>query len=421
MAPAQCLPFDVLGLIFGELVFDASQYDPFTALTELMLICGSWRCAVIGHPTLWSNIEFVPQDFITWKTQHRGLVPPIARVKIQLTRSRNALLNIAIKFPDSQEIHDTCTHGTYSIIGAGIRHGIEDCPGVKDRHIGLQLLLKTLAGHEGKTIERWRSFGFFHPEPGLLDQYCDLGVLNHLAPRLRDLMLFNWAGPGLFKGVPQLTALYLPSYNGGISVAPSMPAVREIYIEMRPDRTIQADMVLQFLSLCSNVQRVEIFGPMSAVSQLQAETRPLIRLSSLRHLDVHGGIFFAHVLATLDLPNLTSLYLTDDGDSGHGDILPRGPWNSWARNIQYLLFDSERPRVQVLRKLLDEAQSLEVLSADHRSGEYVKNMLGADHGLCPSLLELHVISSDGKTSTLTPFPARLAVQDQSKSQSYHLI
>jgi hypothetical protein len=419
MAPIQFLPFDILGLIFKNLVFNGSQTDPFTALTAWMLVCRSWHNAVVGHPALWGCISIMPQEFIPKPDRH-GRVPPVVRVNIQLSRSCNALLDIRVGFPDSGTIHDTCARGVYSTKAnpMGIGHNIEDCPEVKDRYSYLQLLLKTLAGHEGKNMKRWRSFTFCQHEHRLLAEYCDLSVLYHSAPQLQNLVLSDWAHPSLFKEVPQLTYIYLPSYNGAISLAHGMPSVMEICMVMGPDREIHPGSVFQLLSQCSTLRRATISDSLFTISQLQAEPKALVKLSSLRHLAVESGILFDHVLATLDLPNVVSLVHIDGGDSVHRDVRSCGPWNKWVRNIQHLIFDSfklERPRVQVLRRLLDEAQRLEVLSVDDKTWVYVEKMLDADHGLCPSLLKLQIISHSDRTHNrliAVPFPTRLAVPNR---------
>ncbi len=405
VAPIQRLSFDVLGLIFRE-----AQNHARTSLAGLMLVCRSWRDAVIGHPTLWSYIHFARQDFIP-KTLRRGRAPPI--VRLHLERSRDAPLDIAIGFPKSEHIHGTCVHEVY--------HHIADCPEVENSHLRLQFSLETLAGDEGKNMKRWRSFIFRHSEPHLLNRYCHLNVLHHPVPQLQTLLLSNWTRPGLFKEVPQLTSLNLPEYNGTMLVAPSMPSVTDICIEMPWNRFIHPNSVFQPLSCCNRVQRVKIFGFTPLPRYNQIETISPIRLASLQHLEVRIRVSIDYVLATLDLPNLVSLSFHEFDISRRGDVLPRGPWTLWFPNLRQFTFDSrasEATRMFVLRRLLDEAQSLEVLSVGSRFREYVSEMLDADHGLCPSLRELQVIpplDPPHGAPIVVPFPTRLAVQSQPNS------
>ena len=71
--------------------------------------------------------------------------------------------------------------------------------------------------------------------------------------------------------------------------------------------------------------------------------------------------------------------------------------------------------MHVLRRFLDEAQSLEVLSVGPTIREYVGEMLDAGRGLCPNLGELQVVSLLDRlrgTPIVVPFPARLVVQGQ---------
>jgi len=142
----QCVPFDVLGLIFSEL-----RYGILTALVYPMFVCRSWRNSLNEHPTLWRKITIPAQNFIP-NTPRCGRESLNARLKIHPEHNCDAPLDISIGFPGSQEIHDTCTHrAQWHTLER--RHDIKHCAEVKDRHLCLQLVLEALAGDEGNNMK----------------------------------------------------------------------------------------------------------------------------------------------------------------------------------------------------------------------------------------------------------------------------